>query len=86
MKGLKKWLHVLEFVALTTLGQTYPAANIYCTEERKGVDGVAAYDLFVRQELLPADIAPGKEIHCTYNRFGSVEEVIVLWWKNIRSF
>ena len=59
-------------------GNTYPAANIYCTEERKGVDGVAAYDLFVRQELLPADIAPGCEIHCTYNRFGSVEEVIVL--------
>lgn len=59
-------------------GATYPAANIYCTEERKGVDGVAAYHLFVRLELLPADIAPGKEIHCTYNRFGSVEEVIVL--------
>ena len=58
--------------------QTYPAANIYCTEERKGVDGVAAYDLFVRQELLPDDLAPGKEIHCTYNRFGSVEEVIVV--------
>ena len=42
-------------------GQTYPVANIYCTEERKGVDGVAAYDLFVRQALLPADIAPAKK-------------------------
>lgn len=59
-------------------GATYPAANIYCTEDRKGVEGVASFDLFVRQELLPDDIAPGKEIHCTYNRFGTVEEVIVL--------
>lgn len=59
-------------------GLTYPAANIYCTEERNGVDGVAAFDLFVRQERLPDDIAPGEEIHCTYNRFGSVEDIVVL--------
>lgn len=57
-------------------GNTYPAANIYCTEERKGVDGVAVYELFVRQDLLPAELVPGMEIRCTYNRFRNVEEVI----------
>ena len=27
-------------------GNTYPAANLYCTEERNNVVGVAAFDLF----------------------------------------
>lgn len=56
-------------------GNTYAAANIYCTEERKGVDGIAAYYLFVRQEMLPPELVPGMEIRCTYNRFGNVDEV-----------
>ena len=59
-------------------GQTYPAANVFCTEERKNVTGVAAFDLFVRQEILPSELKVGDEIHCTYNRFGGVEEMIVI--------
>lgn len=59
-------------------GNTYPAASVFCEEERKNVDGLAAFDLFVRQELLPPEIQVGDNIHCTYNRFGSVEEMIVV--------
>lgn len=59
-------------------GQTYPAASIFCTEERKNVAGLAAFDLFVRQELLPDDIIPGSELRVSYNRFGGVESIEVL--------
>lgn len=56
-------------------GNTYPAANLYCTEERRNVVGYAAFDLFVRAEVVPDDLSVGDEIHCTYNRFGGVETV-----------
>ena len=59
-------------------GKSYPAANLFCTEERNNVIGVAAFDLFVKAELVPGDVQIGSEIACFYNRFGSVEEVIVL--------
>lgn len=59
-------------------GNSYPAASVFCTEERNNVEGLAAFDLFVRQDMLPADLKPGDEIHCVYNRFGSVEEMIVV--------
>lgn len=56
-------------------GKTFPAANLYYTEERNNVIGVAASDLFVRAELVPGDVQIGSEIACVYNRFGSVEEI-----------
>lgn len=56
-------------------GKTYPAANLYCTEERNNVVGVAAFNLFVKAELVPGDVQIGSEISCSYNRFGSVEEI-----------
>lgn len=56
-------------------GKTYPAANLYCLEARKDVVGNAAFDLFVKAELVPDDVQIGSEIACVYNRFGSVEEI-----------
>lgn len=56
-------------------GNSYSAANLYCTEERNNVVGFAAFDLFVRAELVPGDVQIGSEIACVYNRFGSVEEI-----------
>ena len=54
-------------------GNTYPAA-----EKRNNVLGDAAFDLFVKAEIVPGDLAVGDEIACTYNRFGSVEEIRVV--------
>lgn len=59
-------------------GKTYPAANLFCTEERNNVIGVAAFDLFVKAELVPGDVQVGSEIACVYNRFGSVEEIRIV--------
>ena len=59
-------------------GKTYSAANLYCTEERNNVIGVAAFDLFVRAELVPGDLQVGNEVACAYNRFGSVEEIRIV--------
>ena len=59
-------------------GKTYPAANLFCTEERNNVIGVAAFDLFVKAELVPGDVQIGSEIACVYNRFGSVEEIRIV--------
>lgn len=59
-------------------GNTYPAASIYCTEERKGTAGLAAFDLFVKAEIVPPELAVGDEIACSYNRFGKVEEMRVV--------
>lgn len=56
-------------------GNSYPAASLYCTEERNNVVGVAAFDLFVKAEIVPGDVQVGSEISCVYNRFGSVEEI-----------
>ena len=56
-------------------GKSYPAANLFCTEERNNVVGVAAFNLFVRAELVPGDVQVGSDIACVYNRFGSVEEI-----------
>lgn len=56
-------------------GNSFPAASLYCTEERNNVVGVAAFDLFVKAELVPGDVQIGCEIYCVYNRFGSVEEI-----------
>ena len=58
--------------------QTYQAPNMYCTEERNNVVGVAAFDLFVRAELVPGDLQVGSDIACVYNRFGSVEEIRIV--------
>ena len=59
-------------------GNTYPAANLYCTEKRDNVIGDAAFDLFVKAELVPGDVQIGSEISCVYNRYGSVEEIRLL--------
>ena len=59
-------------------GKTFPAANLFCTEERNNVIGVAAFDLFVKAELVPGDVQVGSEIACVYNRFGSVEEIRIV--------
>ena len=59
-------------------GNTYPAANLYCLEKRTNVVGDAAFDLFVKAEIVPVDLAVGDEITCTYNRFASVEEIRVV--------
>lgn len=59
-------------------GKTYPAAQLFCTEERNNVIGVAAFDLFVKAELVPGDVQIGSEISCVYNRFGSVAEIRIL--------
>lgn len=56
-------------------GNSYPAANLYCIERRDNVVGSAAFDLFVKAELVPGDVEVGSEIACVYNRFGSVEEI-----------
>lgn len=58
--------------------KTFPAANLYCTETRNNVVGVAAFKLFVRAELVPGDVEIGSEIYCVYNRFGSVEEIRIV--------
>ena len=59
-------------------GNTFPAANLYCTEERDQVVGVAAFDLFVKAELVPGDVQIGSEIACVYNRFGSVAQICIV--------
>ena len=59
-------------------GKSYPAANLFCTEERNNVIGVAAFDLFVKAELVPGDLQVGSEISCFYNRFGSIEEIRIV--------
>lgn len=56
-------------------GNTFLAANLYCTEERNHVIGVAAFGLFVKAELVPGDVQIGSEIACIYNRFGSIDEI-----------
>lgn len=56
-------------------GNSFPAANLFCTEERDNVVGVAVFDLFVKAELVPGDLQIGSEIACVYNRFGSVAEI-----------
>lgn len=56
-------------------GNSFPAANLFCTEERNNVVGVAAFHLFVKAELVPGDVQIGSEIACVYNRFGSVAEI-----------
>lgn len=59
-------------------GKIYPAANLFCTEERNNIIGVAAFNLFVKAELVPGDVQVGSEIACVYNRFGSVEEIRIV--------
>ncbi len=59
-------------------GNTYSAANLYCTEERDRVVGVAAFDLFVKADLVPGDVQIGSEISCVYNRYGSVVEIRIV--------
>lgn len=71
--GMRKFLYTSK-----KSGNTYSAANLYCTEERNNVIGVAAFNLFVRSELVPGDVQIGSEIACFYNRFGSVEEIRIV--------
>lgn len=59
-------------------GEIYPAANLYCTEDRKGVAGKACFDLFCKAELVPGDLAVGDEVRVFYNRFGSVESMEII--------
>lgn len=59
-------------------GKSFPAANLFCIEERNNVIGVAAFKLFVKAELVPGDVQIGSEISCAYNRFGSVEEIRIV--------
>lgn len=71
--GMRKF----EYTSKKT-GSTYPAANIYVTEERKGVTGIATEALFVRAEIVPDDLTVGSEIRCFYNRFRGVEAITLL--------
>ena len=59
-------------------GKTYLAANIYCTEERTNVVGLATVDFFVKADIVPDDLQLGSEIICFYNRFRSVEEIRIV--------
>lgn len=59
-------------------GRTFPAANLYVTEERDNVVGLSCFDLFVRAEIVPPDLTVGDEVRCFYNRFGSVESIDVV--------
>lgn len=59
-------------------GETYPACNLFCTETRRNVEGEACFDLFCRAELVPDVLMVGDEVHCSYNRFGSVESIEVV--------
>lgn len=59
-------------------GNSYPAANLYCTEKRNNVLGDAAFDLFVKADLVPGALQIGSEISCVYNRYGSVEEIRIV--------
>lgn len=68
--GMRKFLYTSK-----KTGRTYPAANLFCTEERNNVNGVASFDLFVNAERVPGDVQVGSEIVCFYNRFGSIEEI-----------
>lgn len=71
--GMRKF----EYTSKKT-GKSFPAANLFCTEERDHVIGVAAFDLFVKAELVPGDVQVGSEIACVYNRFGSVAEIRIV--------
>lgn len=71
--GMRKF----EYTSKKT-GSTYPAANIYVTEERKGVTGLAAFDMFVKADIVPDDLTVGAEIRCFYNRYGGVEAITLL--------
>ena len=71
--GMRKFQYTSE-----KTGNTYPAANLFCTEERNNVIGVAAFKLFVKAELVPGDVQVGSEIECVYNRFGSVVEIRIV--------
>lgn len=71
--GMRKF----EYTSKKT-GKTYPAATLFCTEERKQVAGWAAFDIFVKADLVPDDLQVGSEISCVYNRFGSVEEIRIV--------
>lgn len=71
--GMRKFLYTSK-----KSRNTYAAATLYCTEERNNVIGVAAFNLFVKAELVPDDVQIGSEIACFYNRFGSVEEIRLL--------
>ena len=71
--GMRKF----QYTSKTT-GKTFPAANLFCTEERNNVIGVAAFKLFVKAELVPGDVQVGSEIACVYNRFGSVVEIRIV--------
>lgn len=71
--GMRKF----EYTSKKT-GSTYPAANIYVTEERKGVTGMAAFDMFVKADIVPDDLTVGSEIRCFYNRYGGVEAITLL--------
>lgn len=57
-------------------GSSYKACNLYLTTERKGVEGVICQEVFVRADLVPADLSLGSDCFVFYNRFGSVEAVI----------
>ena len=59
-------------------GETYPAANLFCTEERKDVAGLACFDLFCKAELVPPDLSVGDDAKCFYNRFGGVESIEIV--------
>lgn len=71
--GMRKF----EYTSKKT-GKTFPAADLYVTEQRNNVVGLSCFDLFVRAELVPPDLTVGDDISCSYNRFGTVEEIRVV--------
>lgn len=68
--GMRKF----EYTSKKT-GNTFPAANLYVTEERNNVVGLSCFDIFVRAELVPPELTVGDEVRCSYNRFGRVESI-----------
>lgn len=71
--GMRKF----QYTSKTT-GKSFPAADLYCTEERNNVVGLAAFKIFVKAEFVPGDLQIGSDIACVYNRFGSVEKVCIV--------
>lgn len=74
--GLRKFMYTSK-----KTGQTYPAANVFWTEEKnlmRDTEGIQAGEYFVRQDALPDGFAVGCEFVAYYNRFGKVDLIGML--------
>ena len=59
-------------------GESYAAATLFCTEQRKNVVGMACFDLFCHADIVPPELSIGDEVKCLYNRFGGVESIEIV--------